>query len=202
MLHAGYSPDAVSYTTLITALSWLGRSADALEAFKELDASPNAQVDLYAYNAVISALSVAGRMTDARSYLQRAAQLAQDQAAPAPVEAFGAIIKVCYSEAKHALEFYVQHACKLVCLLLAGCCCFTGILWSPASKGLLTNVQPCLPAAALPGTLWTHVCFGCGHMQKVLYLYGTRALLIAVRVIMFYPKVLCSMCGVPPPTGS
>ncbi len=113
MLHAGYSPDAVSYTTLITALSWLGRSADALEAFKELDASPNAQVDLYAYNAVISALSVAGRMTDARSYLQRAAQLAQDQAAPAPVEAFGAIIKVCYSEAKHALE-----SCVLWLLLL------------------------------------------------------------------------------------
>jgi pentatricopeptide repeat protein len=108
MFHAGYSPDAVSYTTLITALSWLGRSADALEAFKELDASPNAQVDLYAYNAVISALSVAGRMTDAKSYLQRAAQLAQDQAAPAPVEAFGAIIKVWYIEAKIALEFYVS----------------------------------------------------------------------------------------------
>ena len=117
MLHAGYSPDAVSYTTLITALSWLGRSADALEAFKELDASPNAQVDLYAYNAVISALSVAGRMTDARSYLQRAAQLAQDQAAPAPVEAFGAIIKVCYSKTKHALAFCVswnvEHTSKL-----------------------------------------------------------------------------------------
>ncbi|DBA92143.1 TPA: hypothetical protein ACH3X1_015865 [Trebouxia sp. C0004] len=93
MVQSGYSPDAVSYTTLITALSWLGRSAEALEAFKELDASPSAQVDLYAYNAVISALSVAGRMTDARSYLQQAAQLAQDQAAPAPVEAFGAIIK-------------------------------------------------------------------------------------------------------------
>ncbi len=121
MLHAGYSPDAVSYTTLITALSWLGCSADALEAFKELDASPNAQVDLYAYNAIISALSVAGRMTDARSYLQRAAQLAQDQAAPAPVEAFGAIIKVWYNKAKHTLAFcdllIVEQASKLFCHL-------------------------------------------------------------------------------------
>ena len=92
---AGYSPDAVSYTTLIRALSWLGRSNDALQAFEELDANPNAQADLYAYNAIISALSVAGRMEDAEKYLQHAAQLAQNQGEPAPVEAFGAIIKVC-----------------------------------------------------------------------------------------------------------
>ena len=93
---AGYSPDAVSYTTLIRALSWLGRSDDALRAFEELDANPNAQADLYAYNAVISALSVAGRMEVAEDYLRQAAQLAQTQGEPAPVEAFGAIIKVCY----------------------------------------------------------------------------------------------------------
>lgn len=93
---AGYSPDAVSYTTLIRALSWLGRSDDALRAFEELDANPNAQADLYAYNAVISALSVAGRMEVAEDYLRQAAQLAQNQGAPAPVEAFGAIIKVWY----------------------------------------------------------------------------------------------------------
>ena len=92
---AGYSPDAVSYTTLITALSWLGRSADALQAFQDLDADPNAQADLYAYNAIINALSVAGRMDDAEEYLQRAAELAQKRREPAPVEAFGAIIKVC-----------------------------------------------------------------------------------------------------------
>ena len=92
---AGYSPDAVSYTTLIRALSWLGRSNDALQAFEELNANPNAQADLYAYNAIISALSVAGRMEDAEKYLRRAAQLAQDQQQPAPVEAFGATIKVC-----------------------------------------------------------------------------------------------------------
>ena len=92
---AGYSPDAVSYTTLIRALSWLGRSEDALQAFKELDANPNAQADLYAYNAIISALSVAGRMEVAEDYLRQAAQLAQAQSEPAPVEAFGAIIKVC-----------------------------------------------------------------------------------------------------------
>ena len=91
---AGYSPDAVSYTTLIRALSWQGRSADALQAFKDLDANPNAQADLYAYNAVISALSVAGRMEDAEEFLRRASQLAQQQSEPAPVEAFGAIIKV------------------------------------------------------------------------------------------------------------
>ncbi len=94
LLHAGYSPDAVSYTTLITALSWLGCSSDALNAFKELDATPNAQADLYAYNAVISALSVAGRMSEAEGYLQRAAKLAQEQEVAAPVEAFGAVIKV------------------------------------------------------------------------------------------------------------
>ena len=92
---AGYSPDAVSYTTLIRALSWLGRSDDALQAFEDLDANPNAQADLYAYNAIISALSVAGRMEVAEDYLRQAAQLAQDQREPAPVEAFGAIIKVC-----------------------------------------------------------------------------------------------------------
>lgn len=84
----------MSYTTLITALSRLGRSSDAVEAFKALDASPNAQADLYAYNAIINALSVAGRMTDAKTYLQRAGQLAQDQDVAAPVEAFGAVIKV------------------------------------------------------------------------------------------------------------
>ena len=95
-LAAGYSPDAVSYTTLIRALSWLGRSDDALQAFEELAANPNAQADLYAYNAIISALSVAGRMEVAEDYLRQAAQLAQAQSEPAPVEAFGAIIKVCY----------------------------------------------------------------------------------------------------------
>ncbi|KAL3156917.1 hypothetical protein ABBQ38_001179 [Trebouxia sp. C0009 RCD-2024] len=93
MEQSGYSPDAVSYTTLIRALSWLGRSNDALQAFEELNANPNAQADLYAYNAIISALSVAGRMEDAEKYLRRAAQLAQDQQEPAPVEAFGATIK-------------------------------------------------------------------------------------------------------------
>ena len=100
-MNAGYSPDAVSYTTLITALSRLGRSSDAVEAFKALDASPNAQADLYAYSAVINALSVAGRMTDAKTYLQSAGQLAQDQEVAAPVEAFGAVIKVRHCTAIH-----------------------------------------------------------------------------------------------------
>lgn len=85
----------MSYTTLITALSWLGRSDEALDAFQELDATPNACADLYAYNAVISALSVAGRMSEAEGFLQQAAKLAQEQEAAAPVEAFGAVIKVC-----------------------------------------------------------------------------------------------------------
>lgn len=95
----------MSYTTLITALSWLGRSSDAVEAFKALDASPNAQADLYAYNAIINALSVAGRMTDAKSYLQRAGQLAQDQDVAAPVEAFGAVIKVQHCT---AISYYMK----------------------------------------------------------------------------------------------
>ena len=97
-LVAGYAPDAVSYTTLITALSRLGRSSEALKAFQQLDANPNAQTDLYAYNAVISALSVAGRMGEAEDFLQRAAQLAEGQEAAAPIEAFGAVIKVMINQ--------------------------------------------------------------------------------------------------------
>lgn len=91
---AGHSPDAVSYTTLITAQSRLGQSTEALQAFQELDTSPSAQPDLYAFNAIISALSVAGRMSQAESYLQRAAQMAEAQETAPPVEAFGAVIKV------------------------------------------------------------------------------------------------------------
>lgn len=90
---AGYHPDAVSYTTLITAQSRLGHSAEALQAFQELDASPNAQGDLYAFNAVISALAVAGKMQQAEAYLQRASKMAQSQETGPPLEAFGAVIK-------------------------------------------------------------------------------------------------------------
>ena len=84
----------MSYTTLITAQSRLGHSSEALQAFQELDSSPTAQPDLYAFNAIISALSVAGRMRQAESYLQRAAKIAEEQEIVPPVEAFGAVIKV------------------------------------------------------------------------------------------------------------
>ena len=72
----------------------MGHSAEAVQAFQELDASASAQADLYAYNAVISALAVAGRMSEAETYLQRANELAQAQEVGPPLEAFGAVIKV------------------------------------------------------------------------------------------------------------
>ncbi len=54
------------------------------------------------------------------------------------------------------------------------------------------KIQPRLPAAAMPSRLWTQLCLACDHMQKIVYLYGTTAFLIAVRVIVVKPKVLGS----------
>ena len=93
----------------------------------------------------------------------------------------------CEMSSMHASWFATCKACRLWYL-------YACIMWWYVSNGLLTNSQPCLPAAALPSSWWTQMCLRYGHKQKFLLNVGTRAHLVAVRVNY---KVLCSEVGLP-----
>ncbi|KAK9868727.1 hypothetical protein WJX84_006572 [Apatococcus fuscideae] len=86
-------PDVVTYTTLINGFSDAGRPAAAVRAFEEMESDPNVKPDVACINAMVDALQRLGDMAAAEAYLSQAAQLAQQQGQPPPIEAYGAVIE-------------------------------------------------------------------------------------------------------------
>ena len=85
-------PDAVSYTTLITALTAMGRFQEARRVFDSMQRDKAVSVDLAAFGAMAAALSKEGDMLAARALLVRAAEDAKAAGKQPPVQAYGAVI--------------------------------------------------------------------------------------------------------------
>ncbi|CAL8460726.1 g257 [Coccomyxa elongata] len=92
LISLGHTPDALSYTSLITSLTRLGRPEDAVLAFRAMEADARVAVDVAALNAAVDALARCGRMGDAERQLDHAMQLCERQGRQPPLEAYGALL--------------------------------------------------------------------------------------------------------------
>jgi pentatricopeptide repeat protein len=92
----GLAPDAVQLSTMSKALVRAGRGREAVDLAHELEACPNAEYDQIAHNQLVWLYCWEGQMDEAEAATVRATQLAASAGLPAPVEAYGALIRGYY----------------------------------------------------------------------------------------------------------
>lgn len=149
----GIRPDAVSYTTLITALAAMDRFTETRRVFDSMQRDKAVAVDLAAYSAMAASLSKEGDMPAARALLTQATEAAKAVGQRPPVQAYGAVI------AGYAKQRDLESALDLV-------------------KEFYQEVRPILLTHKAPHTLLRHhtppLQFPHAHFAPPLHRAGTR----------------------------
>lgn len=92
MLSSGIQPDAVSWTIVMKGYQSEGQFDSAQMAYNQIEASPNAGLDLVALNANVAYHVQKGDLQEANAALEESLSVAKSRNLPPPVEAFDVII--------------------------------------------------------------------------------------------------------------